>query len=74
MGFEGIWIDDLFELYSFFFQYHPDVCKGSNCGVQFHRINEAYDVSCYEMLPSSFLFYSSCWACIIVQCHLVGEI
>lgn len=26
-------------------QYHPDVCKGSNCGVQFHRINEAYDVS-----------------------------
>ncbi|XP_073001882.1 chaperone protein dnaJ 8, chloroplastic-like [Typha latifolia] len=24
-------------------QYHPDVCKGSNCGVQFHRINEAYD-------------------------------
>ncbi|RDY11335.1 Chaperone protein dnaJ 8, chloroplastic, partial [Mucuna pruriens] len=25
-------------------QYHPDVCKGSNCGVQFHEINEAYDV------------------------------
>ncbi|CAL0325906.1 unnamed protein product [Lupinus luteus] len=25
-------------------QYHPDVCKGSNCGVQFHLINEAYDV------------------------------
>ncbi|KAJ0965832.1 hypothetical protein J5N97_026970 [Dioscorea zingiberensis] len=25
-------------------QYHPDVCKGSNCGVQFHRINEAYDI------------------------------
>ncbi|KAH7659861.1 DnaJ domain-containing protein [Dioscorea alata] len=25
-------------------QYHPDVCKGSNCSVQFHRINEAYDV------------------------------
>ncbi|KAF8407272.1 hypothetical protein HHK36_006399 [Tetracentron sinense] len=25
-------------------QYHPDVCKGSNCGIQFHRINEAYDV------------------------------
>ncbi|XP_059643461.1 chaperone protein dnaJ 8, chloroplastic-like [Cornus florida] len=24
-------------------QYHPDVCKGSNCGVQFHLINEAYD-------------------------------
>ncbi|WOL17300.1 chaperone protein dnaJ 8, chloroplastic-like [Canna indica] len=24
-------------------QFHPDVCKGSNCGVQFHRINEAYD-------------------------------
>ncbi|KAI3992235.1 hypothetical protein MKX01_029956, partial [Papaver californicum] len=23
-------------------QYHPDVCKGSNCGVQFHQINEAY--------------------------------
>lgn len=25
-------------------QYHPDVCRGSNCGVQFHQINEAYDV------------------------------
>ncbi|WVZ24182.1 hypothetical protein V8G54_002726 [Vigna mungo] len=24
-------------------QYHPDVCRGSNCGVQFHEINEAYD-------------------------------
>lgn len=28
-----------------FLQYHPDVCRGSNCGVQFHRINEAYDVN-----------------------------
>ncbi|KAL4181918.1 hypothetical protein AMTRI_Chr12g239810 [Amborella trichopoda] len=25
-------------------QYHPDVCKGNNCGVQFHKINEAYDI------------------------------
>lgn len=25
-------------------QYHPDVCKGNNCGVQFHQINEAYDM------------------------------
>ena len=25
-------------------QYHPDVCKGRDCGVQFHLINEAYDV------------------------------
>ncbi|KAL5698990.1 hypothetical protein ACHQM5_029957 [Ranunculus cassubicifolius] len=25
-------------------QYHPDVCKGNNCGVQFHQINEAYDI------------------------------
>ncbi|XP_058728829.1 chaperone protein dnaJ 8, chloroplastic [Vicia villosa] len=25
-------------------QYHPDVCKGKDCGVQFHQINEAYDV------------------------------
>ncbi|KAK7389474.1 hypothetical protein VNO78_24552 [Psophocarpus tetragonolobus] len=24
-------------------QYHPDVCRGSNCGVQFHEINEAYE-------------------------------
>lgn len=24
-------------------QYHPDVCKGNNCEVQFHQINEAYD-------------------------------
>ncbi|KAK9066320.1 hypothetical protein SSX86_013641 [Deinandra increscens subsp. villosa] len=25
-------------------KYHPDVCRGNNCGVQFHEINEAYDV------------------------------
>lgn len=25
-------------------KYHPDVCRGSNCGVQFHQINEAYDM------------------------------
>ncbi|KAM6602388.1 hypothetical protein CsatA_021997 [Cannabis sativa] len=25
-------------------QYHPDVCRGNNCGVQFSRINEAYDI------------------------------
>ncbi|XP_051148079.1 chaperone protein dnaJ 8, chloroplastic [Andrographis paniculata] len=25
-------------------KYHPDVCRGSNCRVQFHQINEAYDV------------------------------
>jgi DnaJ-class molecular chaperone len=25
-------------------QYHPDVCRGNNCGVSFHQINEAYDV------------------------------
>ncbi|KAK1358143.1 J domain-containing protein [Heracleum sosnowskyi] len=24
-------------------QYHPDVCRGTNCGVQFHQINEAYE-------------------------------
>nr|ADE77156.1 unknown [Picea sitchensis] len=24
-------------------QYHPDVCKGDNCGVQFQRINQAYE-------------------------------
>jgi len=24
-------------------QYHPDVCKGTNCGVQFHKINQAYE-------------------------------
>ena len=24
-------------------QYHPDVCRGRDCGVQFHLINEAYD-------------------------------
>ncbi|KAI4326239.1 hypothetical protein MLD38_031572 [Melastoma candidum] len=23
-------------------QYHPDVCRGNNCGVQFQMINEAY--------------------------------
>lgn len=25
-------------------QYHPDVCRGSNCLVQFQEINHAYDV------------------------------
>ncbi|KAG8388221.1 hypothetical protein BUALT_Bualt02G0103100 [Buddleja alternifolia] len=25
-------------------QYHPDVCRGSNCEIQFHQINEAYDI------------------------------
>ncbi|XP_030477556.1 chaperone protein dnaJ 8, chloroplastic [Syzygium oleosum] len=25
-------------------QYHPDVCRGSNCNVQFHEIKEAYDI------------------------------
>ncbi|KAK4485823.1 hypothetical protein RD792_008470 [Penstemon davidsonii] len=25
-------------------QYHPDVCRGSNCGIQFQQINEAYDI------------------------------
>ncbi|MCL7037438.1 hypothetical protein MKW94_021097 [Papaver nudicaule] len=25
--------------------YHPDLCKGNNCGVQFHQINEACDTS-----------------------------
>ncbi|KAF9617130.1 hypothetical protein IFM89_034180 [Coptis chinensis] len=25
-------------------QYHPDVCKESNSGTQFHQINEAYNV------------------------------
>jgi len=24
-------------------QYHPDVCKGNNCGVQFNKINDAYE-------------------------------
>ncbi|GLJ16858.1 hypothetical protein SUGI_0290550 [Cryptomeria japonica] len=23
-------------------QYHPDVCKGDNCGVRFYKITEAY--------------------------------
>ncbi|KAI3684366.1 hypothetical protein L6452_33589 [Arctium lappa] len=25
-------------------KYHPDVCKGNDCGIQFQQINEAYDV------------------------------
>ncbi|PSR96001.1 Chaperone protein dnaJ 8 like [Actinidia chinensis var. chinensis] len=25
-------------------QYHPDVCRGSNCEVQFHRIKKAYEI------------------------------
>jgi hypothetical protein len=37
------------------FQYHPDVCRGSNCGVQFSLINEAYDV-CSHLLIVYFYF------------------
>ncbi|KAJ0231082.1 Chaperone protein dnaJ 8 [Hirschfeldia incana] len=25
-------------------KYHPDVCRGNNCGVEFQTINEAYDI------------------------------
>lgn len=25
-------------------QYHPDVCRGRDCGVEFHQINEAYNI------------------------------
>ncbi|KAM7475843.1 hypothetical protein LguiB_023086 [Lonicera macranthoides] len=25
-------------------KYHPDVCRGSDCGIQFHQINQAYDM------------------------------
>lgn len=25
-------------------QYHPDVCRGDNCTINFHQINEAYDM------------------------------
>ncbi|KAF5932071.1 hypothetical protein HYC85_028242 [Camellia sinensis] len=37
--------------------YHPDVCRGNNCGVQFHHINEAYDVSPLLFLSMGLLFY-----------------
>nr|AAR10466.1 chloroplast outer envelope protein translocator Toc12 [Pisum sativum] len=30
-------------------QYHPDVCRGKDCDVQFHVINEAYVVSYYYL-------------------------
>lgn len=36
-------------------KYHPDVCRGSNCGVQFHQINEAYDVSYLSVSISVFI-------------------
>lgn len=54
----------------FFFsimQYHPDVCRGSNCGVQFHKINEAYDVSTklylYLYICMLYVFVSSLSSC-----------
>jgi len=31
-------------------QYHPDVCKGEDCGVQFHLINEAYDIAMSNLI------------------------
>ncbi|XP_041000001.1 chaperone protein dnaJ 8, chloroplastic-like isoform X2 [Juglans microcarpa x Juglans regia] len=42
-------------------QYHPDVCRGNNCGVQFHLINEAYDVR----TAYSFLGFLA-WICTIL--------
>jgi len=30
-------------------QYHPDVCKGDNCGVQFHKINQAYETVMFNL-------------------------
>ncbi|PIM98217.1 hypothetical protein CDL12_29305 [Handroanthus impetiginosus] len=36
-------------------KYHPDVCKGSNCRVQFHQIYEAYDVR--NSIPSSLILF-----------------
>ncbi|KAF5741795.1 putative Chaperone protein dnaJ 8 chloroplast precursor [Tripterygium wilfordii] len=44
-------------------QYHPDVCRGSNCGVQFHQINEAYDVAMSNLrddLDESRMAYEPC--------------
>ncbi|XP_068653333.1 chaperone protein dnaJ 8, chloroplastic-like [Aristolochia californica] len=52
-------------------QYHPDVCKGNNCGVQFHRINEAYDMvmsnlresdedESYAYNPNSYEYADGC--------------
>ena len=50
-----IWPEYVSFLFLFWnFQYHPDVCRGSNCGVQFHLINEAYDV-CLSHFFSVFL-------------------
>lgn len=44
-------------------QYHPDVCRGSNCGVQFHEINEAYDVSTLLILCFWRALFFICQAC-----------
>lgn len=38
-------------------KYHPDVCQGRNCGVQFHQINEAYEVSIYIFIFILGLFF-----------------
>ncbi|KAL3736905.1 hypothetical protein ACJRO7_025782 [Eucalyptus globulus] len=38
-------------------QYHPDVCRGSNCKVHFHQINEAYETS---------EFYCALWVTILL--------
>ncbi|CAI0473722.1 unnamed protein product [Linum tenue] len=40
-------------------QYHPDVCRGSNCGVQFSQINEAYDIAIRNLREEASVGYGS---------------
>ncbi|CAI0420429.1 unnamed protein product [Linum tenue] len=40
-------------------QYHPDVCRGSNCGVQFSQINEAYDIAIRNLREEASEGYGS---------------
>jgi hypothetical protein len=53
------------------FQYHPDVCRGSNCGVQFSLINEAYDV-CSHLLIVLFFFPFKLFLCAFLFSSLAG--
>jgi len=40
-------------------QYHPDVCKGDNCGVQFQKINQAYETLMSSLARAKQQSYSA---------------
>jgi len=58
-------------------QYHPDVCKGNDCGVQFNKINHAYEVTCLRMSDLCLSVYNMGLLCmpmvLIVVAFVMNE-